>query len=73
MVQLESLIKYLKRIGCSLNRKKSCFLTAEAVLVIAFTTPPPPHPPPPLSNSVQNFSKSVIILLGHFYKLYKNI
>ncbi len=31
--------------------------------------PPPPHPPRP----PQNFSKSVIILLGHFYKLYKNI
>jgi hypothetical protein len=33
----------------------------------------PPPPPPTLSNSVKNFSKSVIILLGHFYKLYKNI
>ncbi len=35
--------------------------------------PPTPPPPPPLSNSVQNFSKSVIILLGHFYKLKNKI
>ena len=47
------------------NYKKLMFLTAEAVLVIAFTNPLTP-PPPPISNSVQNFSESVSLLLGHF-------
>jgi hypothetical protein len=38
----------------------SLFLTAEEVLVSAFTSPP-------LSNSVKNFSKSVLLLLEHFW------
>jgi hypothetical protein len=48
----------------------SLFLTAEAVLVIAFT-PTHPSTPPPLSNSVQNFSSIVIMLLRYYYGIYK--
>ena len=43
------------------EKNQSTFLTAEAVLVIAFTTPPP------LSNSVQNASNIAIMLSRHYY------
>jgi hypothetical protein len=39
------------------------FLTAKAVLEIAFTPPPPP----PLFNSVKHFCKFYLVLLDHLY------
>jgi hypothetical protein len=55
-------------ICCRLLIQYWYFLTAEAVLVIAFTLPPPhPHP---LSNPVQNFSSIVIMLLRYYYGIY---